>query len=215
MSETILTTEDPKASETPAPAVEKPADDKVSSDPKAGDKPAEGEGAAKDPKGAEGDKEKSGAPEKYEFKVPEGVELDEALVGEFTPVAKELGLSQEGAQKLVDLYSKQRTADVQKLHDAWAKTHEEWTADVKSDKEFGGAALEANLAIAKKAINSEFGGKDLVEALNVTGAGNHPAIVRFFYKLGKAMANDKFEIGGSSSNQPRDPARALYPTMQQ
>src|SRR5262245_60440079 len=48
---------------------------------------------------------KPGAPEKYEFKAPEGVTLDTGLVNDFTPLAKELGMSQDAAQKVVDLYA--------------------------------------------------------------------------------------------------------------
>lgn len=192
----------------------KPAD-KPADDPKADDKKAEGEGAADKSKDAEGDKEKKGAPEKYEFKVPEGVQLDETLVGEFTPIAKELNLDNAQAQKLVDLYTKTRAADTQKLYDAWAQTHEKWVGEAKADKEIGGANFDANVAIAKKAMNAAQlgGGKDLVEALNVTGAGNHPAIIRFFYKVGKLMADDKFDTGKGQSSTSEDKAAALYPSM--
>lgn len=181
----------------------------------AGEKKPEGEGAADKSKNAEGDKEKKGAPEKYEFKVPEGVALDEALVGEFTPIAKELGLDNDSAQKLVDLYTKTRAADTQKLYDAWAQTHEKWVGDAKADKEFGGANFDASIAIAKKAMTAAVlgGGEKLVEALNVTGAGNHPEVIRFFYKVGKLMSDDKFDTGKSQSGAPADKAAALYPSM--
>lgn len=41
---------------------------------------------------------------KYEFTPPEGGELDANALAVFEPIAKELGLSQEQAQKLVDIY---------------------------------------------------------------------------------------------------------------
>lgn len=181
----------------------------------AGEKKPEGEGAADKSKNAEGDKEKKGAPEKYEFKVPDGVQLDEALITEFTPVAKELNLDNASAQKLVDLYTKTRAADTQKLYDAWAQTHEKWVGDAKADKEFGGANFDANIAIAKKAMTAAVlgGGEKLVEALNATGAGNHPEVIRFFYKVGKLMSDDKFDTGKSQSGAPVDKAAALYPSM--
>lgn len=181
----------------------------------AGEKKPEGEGAADKSKNAEGDKEKKGAPEKYEFKVPDGVQLDEALITEFTPVAKELNLDNASAQKLVDLYTKTRAADTQKLYDAWAQTHEKWVGDAKADKEFGGANFDASIAIAKKAMTAAVlgGGEKLVEALNVTGAGNHPEVIRFFYKVGKLMSDDKFDTGKSQSGAPVDKAAALYPSM--
>ena len=42
-------------------------------------------------------------PEKYEFTMPEGRELDVEMVEKVTPLFKELKISQEGAQKLADL----------------------------------------------------------------------------------------------------------------
>ena len=44
-------------------------------------------------------------PEKYDFKAPEGQSLDAALVERATPIFKELGLTQDAAQKLVDFYN--------------------------------------------------------------------------------------------------------------
>ncbi len=199
---------------TPDP--NKPAEGKAAEGDPAGGKKPEGEGAADKSKDAEGDKEKKGAPEKYEFKVPDGVALDETLVAEFTPVAKELGLDNASAQKLVDLYTKTRAADTQKLYDAWTQTHEKWVGEAKADKEFGGVNFDANVAIAKKAMTAAVlgGGEKLVEALNVTGAGNHPEVIRFFYKVGKLMSDDKFDTGRSQSNSAGDKAKALYPSMQ-
>ncbi|MCV5473515.1 peptidase, partial [Escherichia coli] len=63
---------------------------------KEGDQPAEKK---------EGDKPE-GAPEKYEFQAAEGVELDADALKDFEPVARELNLTNEQAQKLVDAYPK-------------------------------------------------------------------------------------------------------------
>ncbi len=62
---------------------------------KPADKPAE-----------EKDQKQEGAPEKYEFTVGEGVELDTEALKDFEPVARDLNLTNEQAQKLVDAYPK-------------------------------------------------------------------------------------------------------------
>ena len=50
----------------------------------------------------------SAAPESYtDFSVPEGHTLDAAAIESATPLFRELGLSQDQAQKLVDFYSTQ------------------------------------------------------------------------------------------------------------
>ena len=52
----------------------------------------------------EGEQEKKpeGAPESYEFKAPEGTQFDDAVIGAFSEVAKELNLPQDQAQKVLD-----------------------------------------------------------------------------------------------------------------
>ena len=95
-----------------------------------------------------------GAPEKYEdFKAPEGIELDKTQVEAFVPLAKELGLTQEAAQKLVDFYASNQAAAARAQETAWNATVDGWIAAAKSDKEIGGAALGENLAVAKKALD--------------------------------------------------------------
>ena len=51
-------------------------------------------------------------PDKYEFKAPEGYEVDQKFLDDATPVLKELGLTQEQANKLFDIQ-----ADPEELKD--------------------------------------------------------------------------------------------------
>lgn len=156
-------------------------------------------------------KAKEGAPEAYEFKVPEGMTLDQKVVEEFTPLAKELGLSQENAQKMVDLYASQ----VQKFHQAqldnWRNTLDEWASSVKADKEIGGENYDTSVRHARAAIQ-KFGGQELRDVLNASGMGANPELVRVFARIGKAMAEDQIVLGGKESG-PTDVAKILYPSM--
>jgi len=183
------------------------------------DKPDEGDAADKkddaessDADGkADADKDE-GAPEEYaEFKLPEGVELDKEQLEAFSPVAKELNLTQEKAQQLVDFYTQALKGQFDKQGEAWKETTDKWVAATKNDKEFGGIDFDKNLGFARKAID-EFGSQELIEALNFSGMGNHPAVVRAFWKIGKAMAEDGF-VSGGNKNKPTDPAKILYPDM--
>lgn len=158
------------------------------------------------------DKTKTDVPETYEFKAPEGQALDETLVSEFTPLAKDLQLSQEQAQKVVDLYATKVLPRIQAaMAEQWAKTQVDWAQAAKADKEFGGDAFDANVALANQAV-ARFGGPELVKALKDTGAGNHPEVIRAFYRVGKAISEDKVVIGATGGGQ-RDTADVLYPTM--
>ncbi|EIF1630330.1 peptidase [Salmonella enterica] len=162
---------------------------------------------AGDPANPEGDKPQPGAPEKYEFQAAEGVELDTEALKEFEPVAREMNLTNEQAQKLVDVYPKILAGVQQRQAEAWQQTTEQWAADVKADKEIGGDKLTSNLSAAQRALD-QFGTPELKEYLNTTGLGNHPDLVKTFVKIGKAMSEDGMVTGGN--NGQRSAAEVLY-----
>lgn len=147
------------------------------------------------------------APESYEFKMPDGVELDKAAADEFTAIAKELKLDQANAQKVADIGAKM----AQRQMEAHAQLVESWVEQVKADKELGGDRLNENLGIARKAIDS-LGTPELKELLNSTGLGNHPAVVKFALQVGKAISEDRF-VAGSPKGPETDIAKKLFPSM--
>lgn len=157
---------------------------------------------------AEKNKKPEGAPEKYEFKPAEGQELDTSALEQFEPIARELNLTNEQAQKMVDLYGTKIMPMVQQQQaEAWQKTTEQWAADVKADKEIGGDKLTANLSSAQRALDL-FGSPELKEYLEGTGLGNHPELVKTFIKIGKAMSEDGM-VSGKETGQ-RSAAEVLY-----
>lgn len=199
----------------PAGTEPTPASDPVptpASDPAPEGKPAapakdpEGDKAAEKDKAKEPEKkdEKPVVPEKYEFKAPEGVEqLDPQALAVFEPIAKELGLSQEQAQKLVDIYPQIQ----QQQAEAWSKQVTDWGDQVKADKEIGGDKLTASVGQAQKALD-QFGTPALREYLESSGLGNHPELVRAFAKVGKMMSEDKIIMPNQGGQ--RSAADVLY-----
>ncbi|EMC9795054.1 peptidase [Enterobacter kobei] len=201
------------AAEAPAPAADpaKPEGDKpqpgTEGDKPQDDKPADGDKPADKPDDKE--QKQEGAPEKYEFTAGEGVELDTEALKDFEPVARELNLTNEQAQKLVDAYPKILAGVQQRQAEAWQKQTEGWAETVKADKEIGGDKLTANLSAAQRALE-QFGDPELKEYLDSTGLGNHPALVKAFIKVGKAMSEDKVVTGGHESGGS-DLISAFYP----
>ncbi|MDW2743689.1 peptidase [Atlantibacter subterraneus] len=196
----------PAASE---PAAQAPAgNDAPATDPAT---PAEEPGKPEDGKPADGEnkdvKQPEGAPETYEFKAAEGVELDTEALKDFEPVARELNLTNEQAQKLVDAYPKILAGVQQRQVEAWQKQTQDWAADVKADKEIGGDKLTASLSKAQQALET-FGTPELKEYLNETGLGNHPELVKAFVKIGKAMSEDNMVSAGNTGQ--RSAAEVLY-----
>lgn len=149
-----------------------------------------------------------GAPEKYEFKPQEGNAFDEAVIGKFSEVAKELNLSQDNAQKVLDKMSPVLAA---RQAEAITALRSEWVTSAKADPEFGGAKLTENMAVAKQALDT-FGSPELNKLLNESGLGNHPEIIRAFYRAGKAIAEDTFVAGrrSDSGDVMKNAAQILY-----
>lgn len=136
-----------------------------------------------------------GAPEAYEFKTPEGQTFDASVITAYAEVAKELNLTQDNAQKVLDKVAPVLQARQSELIQA---AQAQWTEGAKADKEFGGDKLTENLGVAKKALDT-FGTPELKALLNQSGLGNHPEIIRAFYRAGKTISEDKF-VGGKSGS---------------
>lgn len=161
-------------------------------------------------------KAKDAAPTDIEVKLPEGVEADAALLDVFKTKAKELGLDSAKAQGLLDVYVQAQAVASEKAATAEAQRAEAWAAEVKADKEFGGARLTESTAAARKAV-AWAGGDALRQTLDEMGVGNNPVLFRAFARIGKALSEDSLATAGTreapQSKNPEDVMRALYPTM--
>lgn len=153
-----------------------------------------------------------GAPEQYDFKAPEGQAFDEAVIGKFAETAKSLNLPQDAAQKILDEVAPAIQAkNMQALKDFYSDIGgmpDTWQATLAADKEIGGDKLPENLAVAKKAL--DLGGPGLVAVLNKTGLGNHPEVVKWAFKIGKSLSEDKIVSGGNGGPTATDAATKLY-----
>ena len=144
-----------------------------------------------------------------QFDLPEGVAFDEQGATEFKAMVKELKLQPDAAKKLADLAASRARAQ----HEAHAALIESWSEAVKTDKEIGGEKLAENLAVAKRAVDT-FGSQALKDLLNQTGLGNHPEVVKAFYKAGKAISEDGFVRGAPKApTTESDLAKSLFPSM--
>jgi len=148
---------------------------------------------------------KQGVPEKYELKFPEGVEITAELLEEFTPLAKELGLNNEQAQKLADFEAKL----VQRRYESYNQMTQEWVATAKKDKEYGGDKWEASVETAQRALNT-FGTPELKTALNQYKLGNHPELIRLMVRIGNNMKEDGMVLPGGQGAEKGDIATRLY-----
>ncbi len=153
------------------------------------------------------------APETYEFTMPEGVELDQGMADAVTPVFKDLGLSQEQADRLTGVYAEAMQKQAEAYQASVAEQVESWANELRSDKELGGDAFGENAGIARAAIE-KLGSPELSALLDETGLGNHPELFRFALNVGKHLVEDKPGSGSQASRARELPDYVkLYPDM--
>jgi hypothetical protein len=166
----------------------------------------------------------AGAPEKYEaFTAPDGHTIDATAIDAAIPIFKELNLTQSQSQKLVDFYNTQMIAAAKAPGEAVETMREGWRNEVKADKEIGGIIPQVKADIGKAiatldpALATEF-----KLAMDLTGAGDHPAFVKAFWKLSKSVIEGTHVSGGGPSphGQAKNgvaarptAAQAMYPNL--
>ncbi|HEY7824054.1 MAG TPA: hypothetical protein VIG24_14530 [Acidimicrobiia bacterium] len=151
---------------------------------------------------------------KYDLKMPDGVEVDQALLDEIGPEFKELGLTTKQAQSLADKFIAAQEAKGKAQADGWSKTVADWVDTAKADPEMGGAKWDSTVKAASGVVG-KFGNDGLKEFLNASGAGNHPEMIRFMAKVGAVISEDNPAISENPGKMtPRDSAAILYPDDQ-
>ena len=160
-----------------------------------------------------------GGPESYtDFTLPEGLAPDAKLMDAFKATAKELGLSQENAQKLVSLQAEHAKAGMEALVKGAEEQRTQMIAKFKTDTI---AALSANgqdwkkeMGFAARALG-RFGTPELRKLLDETGFSNHSELVSAWIKVGKEMAEDGHLRGSAAPHEDAEEAglRAQFPTM--
>jgi|TARA_R110000765_G_scaffold50337_6_gene102253 hypothetical protein len=172
----------------------------------------EGEGA-----GEEADK--SGVPDEYDFSPPEGVDIDADKLEGFTEKAKEFGLTQSQFQQLVEFDISRSAAALQEMSSQFQERINSWASDTRADKELGGESLDENLGLAKRAIDT-FGSPQLARLIDSPsadnpdglGLGNHPEVIRLFYRVGRAISESDL-VTGDNKIEGRDTLEKMYPSM--
>lgn len=164
---------------------------------------AGGAGTTGDAKGSgDGASTVPAAPIPLELKLPAGVKADDPTIGEFKKLATEAKLDGKAAQAIYDLHHRVNAAAAeaaQKAQDAvFEQERAGWIATLKADKEIGGAAYETNKQIALKPFVKFPAGAEAKKLLDESGFGDHPAFVRLFLQIGKAMGEDSIAGTGAS-----------------
>jgi len=166
------------------------------------------------------------------FKAPDNYTLDPAAIAEATPLFKELGLTQDQAQKLIDAQVRRDIALARAPEKAVTDMRNAWRGQVEADPDIkatvdknsgktGMDAVKINIARTLSVLPVDLQ-VEFKDAMNLTGAGDHPAFVKAFNKLAAFVTEGSHVTGGGPSPAGQQKpgttakpsaAQALYPNL--
>jgi len=139
--------------------------------------------------------------------MPVGVTYDENFERSMLPIAHKLGLTPTQVQGLVDAVSSHRLGEFQTQSQATYGREAETVAMLKAEY---GPGYDAKIQQAARAVR-HFGGDDVIQLLNESGYGNHPALIRMMAKIGGMMTEDTLKVGrGAGLGLTADEAQVEY-----
>lgn len=170
--------------ETPAPAAEEttaPTDvfTGLSLEDEEAPAPTEEEAGPEDPRPDE-------IPDEYKFE-----DQDENFNKAVGAVAKECGVSQEKAQKLV------KSVEEANMEFCY-QTTKGWVKALHEDKELGGEKFNSSVGLARRVFDKYGPSSELRELLSYSGFTNHPDFIRMFVRIGN-------DLGMSAKSRPAFP----------
>lgn len=142
------------------------------------------------------------APVNYDsLKVPNGVTVDDKLMGSFKQLAGELKLTPEAAQKLVDMQAQSVQALETRIMQA---VRSEADRLDKASHEFFGQKYDEELRFAAKALDKYDAEGKLRAKLKDMPIGNDQDLIAFVAAAGRAIAEDKIiNPAAVSANKPQ------------
>lgn len=153
-------------------------------------------------------------PEKYEFKVPEGMTLDQEYADKASVIMKKHGITQAAATELGEMAAgqiKKITEEAKKQADANFNTFvEDLKKETMTELAKDGKDAKKELIFAAKS-RDRLASPGLIEKLNKSGLANDIDVVRHFIAIGKAISEGKLAEGQSEGAGDKDALKTLYP----
>lgn len=186
------------ATETPAvetpPTAEAPAAPAIETPPSILEEAKATDPVVEPPKAEETPPAEAPAPTYETLKLPEGIEMLTEELGRFTAILGDNKIAPEVGQKLLEAY----TAEIQRLqtdtvknqYDVFNTTRQQWREEFAADPEIGGNRRDTTIRNCG-AVLEQYGSPELRAMLTFTGAGDHPAMIKFINNIGKVLGEPR------------------------
>jgi hypothetical protein len=139
-------------------------------------------------------KEPPDKPESYQIQVPENFPVDKDFLASAKSWAHQAGLSQTQFEAFAKPYVEAQAQMIAAAASAEQK-------GVDSLKAEWGPDFEVNVTEARNALR-RFAGEDFKLFLDESRLGNNPSLIMAFYRIGRAISDDKL-IEGDGANLPQ------------
>ena len=149
------------------------------------------------------------APESYEdFTLPKDSDVSEDNVKLFNEQAKELDLTQEQAQKLLNKQLALQDEQLKAYEQEQVQKQEKWVDELKTDTEFGGKNMGETIERANRTLRT-FADEDVIGLLKDTGYANNPSVIKMFARIDKQIGEDSV-VNGKGAVKEQSPIDKLY-----
>ena len=145
--------------------------------------------------------------------LPEGMTRDDPMLAKFLEGAARGRMDGESVKAIVAEMAPMIREQMDAPARLWVEMNAAWKNEIMSDAEIGGEKFATHTLPTIQSALEQFGDPKIFEALHVTGAGNHPAIVRTLYKLASQVTEAK-TVPVTNTTPVAVPSRAaaLYPS---
>lgn len=138
--------------------------------------------------------------------LPEGYEAREEQMNEFLDMVEGAESRQDLAQKMLGMYASLQEEQATQ----WNAQMKAWADEVRKDPDLGGDNLDTTRAQAKT-VAQEFGGKEFLDFLKISGGGNHPAVIRFLTKIHAELPQEGKPVTGAPQQGKKSLAERMFP----
>lgn len=118
--------------------------------------------------------------------------------------SKENKLTQDAAEKLVEMQNASLEQSQQAADFALARQRDVWAAETKADPVIGGEKLQEHAELARRVMN-RFGNPELRQYMIDSGLGNNVHVIKFLAEIGKQSSDDTLSVQGTTAPPPAAP----------
>jgi len=165
------------------------------------------------------------APSEYSaWNLPQGWELQEDAGKEINSMFKEMSLTQENGQRLIDSFIKYTNESQSRPYQVYQDMRQNWRNEIANDPQLGGKLNQVKQTVSR-AIDTLGNAKliqEFKESLDFTGVGDNPGFIRAFYAFAQRLTESTHVVGNgpaptgqnrTGSGAHPGVARAMYPDL--